>query len=50
MQGDEKALTKKSKRLKAFYRQGCVACHNGVELGGNMQTLKLLVNINLQIG
>lgn len=37
LQGDTNALTQKEKEgLKLFVEVGCVACHNGPNLGGNM--------------
>ncbi|MEO0223793.1 MAG: c-type cytochrome [candidate division WOR-3 bacterium] len=37
LKGDKKALTEQEKRgLKTFIEVGCVACHNGVLVGGNM--------------
>ena len=42
MSGDEKALTKdEQKGLKLFIDKGCVACHNGVNLGGSMQAFEI---------
>ncbi len=35
LKGDEKVLTSKEKKgLKLFVEKGCVACHNGVNVGG----------------
>jgi len=37
LQGDKNALTKKEKEgLRLFIDKGCVGCHNGVAVGGNM--------------
>ena len=37
LKGDESALTEKQKRgYHAFKRYGCISCHQGVNLGGNM--------------
>ncbi|WP_299209635.1 cytochrome-c peroxidase [Thermocrinis sp.] len=37
LRGNTKALTKTEKEgLKLFIEKGCVSCHNGVGLGGNM--------------
>ncbi len=42
LNGDEKALTKEEQKgLKLFIDKGCVACHNGVNLGGNMQAFEV---------
>ncbi|EAJ9296673.1 cytochrome-c peroxidase [Campylobacter jejuni] len=42
LEGDEKALTKEEQKgLKLFIDKGCVACHNGVNLGGNMQAFEV---------
>ena len=42
LQGDEKALSKNEKEgLKLFIDKGCVSCHNGVNLGGNMQAFEV---------
>lgn len=36
LNGDKKALNKTEKKgLKLFVEKGCVACHNGVNIGGN---------------
>ncbi len=38
LNGDKNALTKDEQDgLKLFLEKGCVTCHNGVNLGGNMQ-------------
>lgn len=50
LNGDEKALTKEEQKgLKLFIDKGCVACHNGVNLGGNMQAFEVAGKYNLQI-
>ena len=37
LKGDEKALSKQEKEgYKLFVEYGCVSCHNGVNIGGNM--------------
>lgn len=37
LKGDNKAIGEQAKRgLKTFVETGCVACHNGVMIGGNM--------------
>ncbi|WP_342606915.1 cytochrome-c peroxidase [Thermocrinis albus] len=37
LKGDTKALTAEEKRgLRTFIQVGCVACHNGALVGGNM--------------
>jgi len=42
LEGDEKALSKAEQQgLRTFIDKGCVACHNGVNLGGNMQGFEL---------
>ncbi|MFQ6342448.1 cytochrome-c peroxidase [Campylobacter sp. VTCC 70190] len=42
LEGDEKALTKEEQKgLKLFMEKGCTACHNGVNLGGNMQAFEV---------
>ncbi|ECP6138694.1 cytochrome-c peroxidase [Campylobacter jejuni] len=42
LEGDEKALTKEEQKgLKLFIDKGCVACHNGANLGGNMQAFEV---------
>ncbi len=38
LRGDTTALSKQEKEgLNTFIDKGCVACHNGINLGGNMQ-------------
>lgn len=50
LEGDEKALTKEEQKgLKLFIDKGCVACHNGVNLGGNMQAFEVAGKYKLQI-
>ncbi|MDD6055858.1 MAG: cytochrome-c peroxidase [Helicobacteraceae bacterium] len=42
LNGDDKALSKAEKEgLQLFLDKGCVACHNGVNLGGTMQTFQV---------
>ncbi|MBZ7955673.1 cytochrome-c peroxidase [Campylobacter molothri] len=42
LNGDEKALSNDEKKgLRLFIDKGCVACHNGVNLGGNMQPFQV---------
>ena len=42
LEGDENALSKKEQEgLKLFIDKGCVACHSGVNLGGNMQPFQV---------
>ncbi len=42
LNGCEKALTKEEKEgLKTFIDKGCVSCHNGVALGGTMQSFEV---------
>ncbi|MBZ7935116.1 MULTISPECIES: cytochrome-c peroxidase [Campylobacter] len=42
LNGDEKALSNDEKKgLRLFIDKGCVACHNGVNLGGNMQPFEV---------
>ncbi|MGH2327141.1 cytochrome-c peroxidase [Campylobacter taeniopygiae] len=42
LNGDEKALSSDEKKgLRLFIDKGCVACHNGVNLGGNMQPFQV---------
>lgn len=42
LEGDEKALSKAEQEgLKLFIDKGCVACHTGVNLGGNMQPFEV---------
>ncbi len=37
LEGDEKALTQEEKRgLRLFVDKGCIACHNGIGVGGGM--------------
>jgi cytochrome c peroxidase len=39
LEGKSKALSKTEKRgLKLFLNKGCVSCHNGIALGGSMNT------------
>jgi len=43
MQGDEGAMTKGQKEgLKTFIQVGCVSCHNGVGIGGNMNAFNVV--------
>jgi len=43
MEGCEKALTDEEKKgLKTFIDKGCTACHNGVALGGTMNTFPVM--------
>ncbi|MGK7346736.1 MAG: cytochrome-c peroxidase [Candidatus Nitrospinota bacterium M3_3B_026] len=45
LRGDEGALTRKEKKgLETFMGKGCVACHNGVAVGGGMYQKFGLVN------
>lgn len=38
LKGDTKALSKQEKEgLNLFIEKGCTSCHNGINLGGNMQ-------------
>lgn len=40
--GDSKALNKEEQAgLKMFIDKGCIACHNGVNLGGSMQAFEV---------
>lgn len=40
--GDEKALSQAEKAgLKLFIDKGCIACHNGINLGGSMQAFEV---------
>ncbi|MDY3113521.1 MAG: cytochrome-c peroxidase, partial [Helicobacter sp.] len=42
LNGDDKALSKAEKEgLQLFLDKGCVACHNGVNLGGTMQAFQV---------
>lgn len=42
LNGDEKALTKEEQKgLKLFIDKGCATCHNGPNLGGNMQAFEV---------
>lgn len=42
LEGNAKALSKdEQKGLKLFIDKGCVACHNGVNLGGSMQAFEI---------
>lgn len=42
MQGDENALSADEKKgLKLFIDKGCVACHNGINLGGSLQAFEV---------
>lgn len=42
LKGDTNALTKAEKAgLRLFLDKGCVACHNGVNLGGSMQPFQV---------
>ncbi|MDE6979248.1 MAG: cytochrome-c peroxidase [Helicobacter sp.] len=42
LEGDEKALSKDEQAgLKLFIDKGCIACHNGVNLGGSMQAFEI---------
>ncbi|MDA3966551.1 cytochrome-c peroxidase [Helicobacter sp. WB40] len=42
LEGNEKALTKKEQEgLRLFIDKGCIACHNGVNLGGSMQAFQV---------
>ena len=37
LRGDKNAITPQEKRgYKAFQEAGCISCHNGVNIGGNM--------------
>jgi len=37
LQGDEQALNSREKKgLKLFKSKGCIACHNGINIGGNL--------------
>lgn len=42
LEGDAKALSKEEQAgLKLFIDKGCIACHNGVNLGGSMQAFEV---------
>ncbi|ASM39556.1 cytochrome-c peroxidase [Campylobacter sp. RM12327] len=42
LRGDKKALSKAEQDgLKLFLDKGCATCHNGINLGGNIQTFDL---------
>jgi len=42
LHGNEKALSKKEQKgLETFIDKGCVVCHNGIALGGDMQPFEL---------
>lgn len=42
LEGDAKALNKEEQQgLKLFIDKGCIACHNGVNLGGSMQAFEV---------
>lgn len=42
LNGNEKALSKEEQKgLKLFIDKGCIACHSGVNLGGNMQPFEV---------
>ncbi len=50
LHGDENALSEKEKiGLDTFIDKGCVICHNGVALGGDMQPLSYVQNINIEM-
>lgn len=37
LRGDKNAISKKAKRgYELFKKEGCIACHNGVNIGGNL--------------
>ncbi|MDH5464750.1 MAG: cytochrome-c peroxidase, partial [Thiovulaceae bacterium] len=43
LEGNNKALSNNAKRgLKTFIDKGCVSCHNGVGLGGTMQSFPVM--------
>ena len=51
LNGDKNALTKDEQDgLKLFLEKGCVTCHNGVNLGGNMQAIGVVAKYKFADG